>query len=64
MKKYIVLTNGGFTEDDSGNDTLNCQLVCITEAMDENAAIGEGMKVSHELGHDFKMDSYFAYELV
>lgn len=63
MKTYIVLTNGGYTEDDSGNDTLNCQLICITDAMDEQAAIAEGMKVSHELGHDFKMESYMAYEL-
>jgi hypothetical protein len=31
--------------------------------MDEQAAIAEGMKVSHELGHHFKMESYIAYEL-
>jgi hypothetical protein len=31
--------------------------------MDEQAAIAEGMKVSHELGHDFPVDSYIAFEL-
>lgn len=63
MKTYIVLTNGGHTEDDSGNDTLNCQLVCVCDAPDEQSAIAEGIKVSYELGHEFKLDSYFAYEL-
>ena len=63
MKTYIVLTTGGYTEDDSGNNTFNCQLVCVCDAMDEQAAIGEAMKVSHELGHDFHVDSYIAYEL-
>lgn len=64
MKTYIVLTNGGYTEDDSGNDTLNCQLICITDAVDEQAAIAEGFKISCELGHNFEMVSYFAYEII
>ena len=27
MKKYIVITTGGFTQDDCGNEVENCQVI-------------------------------------
>lgn len=64
MKTYIVLTTGGYTEDNSGNETFNCQVICTVDAIDEQAAIGEAMKIDYERGHDFPVDSYIAYEIV
>lgn len=63
MKKYIVITKGGATLDDSGNEVQNCQVIGTFYAPFPGAAIDEAYNRILELEHDFSMDELVAYEL-
>ena len=63
MKKYIVITKGGTTLDDSGNEVQNCQVIGYFYAPFPGAAIDEAYTRIMELEHDFGIDELIAYEL-
>jgi hypothetical protein len=63
MKKYIVITIGGFTEDDSHNKVENCQVIGKFYAPCKGGAIDEAYEIISKLEHDFDIYDLIAYEL-
>lgn len=61
---YIVLTDGGYTQDDEGRDTENCQLIGVYYKTTKELAIKAAMKDSRTRGHTFNPASLFVYRLV
>lgn len=63
MKKYIVVSRGGSTLDDSGNEVQNCQVIGLFYAPFPGAAIDLANDRIIELEHDFDIYELVAYEL-
>lgn len=63
MKKYIVITTGGFTLDDSNLEINNNQVVCLCLAMNKSDAINRARACADSMGHDFSNGRYIAYEI-
>lgn len=61
---YIVLTDGGYTQDDEGSDTENCQLIGVYYKTTKELAIKAAIKDNRTRGHTFNPDSLFVYRLV
>lgn len=63
MKKYIVITTGGFTLDDNRNDVENYQVIGKFYAPCKGGAIDAAYNRILELEHDFDIHELIAYEL-
>lgn len=63
MKKYIVISRGGSTLDDSGQEVENCQVIGLFYAPFPGAAIDLAHNRTLELEHDFDIYELVAYEL-
>jgi hypothetical protein len=62
LKHYVVITKGGFSQDDAGNDTENCQLIGIYSAEDSSKALSQAINDNKERGHSFNEDDLIIYE--
>lgn len=62
LKHYLVLTTGGFSQDDDGNDTENCQLIGIYSAESRVDALLKAIKDNKERGHYFDPGTLIVYE--
>lgn len=63
MKKYIVVTTGGFTLDDNNLEINNMQVVCLCLAMNKSDAINRAIACADSMEHDFSNGRYIAYEI-
>lgn len=63
MKKYIVITTGGRTQDDEYEEVENCQVIGTFYAPCAGAAIDCAYERIMELEHNFDMDDLIAYQL-
>ena len=61
MKKYIVITPSGFTEDDAGNETAHCQVIGMYRAKSKENAIKQARKSLKEWNLEY--ETLIAYEL-
>ena len=65
LKHYVVITKGGFSQDDVGVDTENCQLIGIYPAENSSKALLKAINDNKERGHTFdegannNIDKYF-----
>lgn len=62
LKHYIVITKGGFSQDDVGNDTENCQLIDIYSAESSDEALLKAINDNKERGHSFDENDLIIYE--
>lgn len=62
LKHYVVITKGGFSQDDVGNDTENCQLIGIYSAEDSSEALLKAINDNTERGHSFDTNDLIIYE--
>lgn len=61
-KRYIVITKGGFSQDDAGNDTENCQIIGIYSAENSSKALLKAINDNKERGHSFDANDLIIYE--
>lgn len=61
-KRYIVITKGGFSQDDAGNDTENCQVIGIYSAENSSKALLKAINDNKERGHSFDVNDLIIYE--
>lgn len=54
MKKYIVITTGGFTLDDNNIEVNNMQVVCLCLAMNKSDAINRAQACADSMEHDLE----------
>lgn len=62
LKHYVVITKGGFSQDDAGNDTENCQLIDIYSAESRDEALLKAISDNKERGHSFDENDLIIYE--
>lgn len=62
LKHYVVITKGGFSQDDVGVDTENCQLIGIYPAENSSKALLKAINDNKERGHTFDEDDLIIYE--
>lgn len=62
MKKWIIITDCGYTQDDSLEDTEHCQMLGIYEADTPNEAAKYCRQELRELNQDY--ESLTVYQLV
>jgi len=62
VKHYVVITQGGSSQDDAGNDTENCQLIGIYPAENRIKALLKAIDDNKERGHSFDMNDFIIYE--
>jgi hypothetical protein len=62
LKHYVVITQGGSSQDDAGNDTENCQLIGIYSAENSSKALAQAINDNKERGHSFDEDDLIIYE--
>lgn len=63
MNKYIVITKGGYTQDDSGYEVENCQVIGTFYASSPDDAIHLAMEQIFDSEHDFSVDDLMVYQL-
>lgn len=62
LKHYVVITQGGSSQDDAGNDTENCQLIGIYAAENSSKALLKAINDNKERGHSFDANDLIIYE--
>lgn len=62
LKHYVVITKGGFSQDDAGNDTENCQIIGIYSAESSSKALLKAINDNKERGHSFDVNDLIIYE--
>lgn len=62
LKRYVVITKGGSSQDDAGNDTENCQLIGIYSAENSSKALLQAINDNKERGHSFDANDLIIYE--
>lgn len=62
LKHYVVVTKGGSSQDDAGNDTENCQLIGIYSAENSRKALLKAINDNKERGHSFDVNDLIIYE--
>lgn len=62
LKHYVVITKGGFSQDDAGVDTENCQVIGIYSAENSSKALLKAINDNKERGHSFDVNDLIIYE--
>ena len=62
IKHYVVITKGGSSQDDAGNDTENCQIIGIYSAENSSKALLKAINDNKERGHAFDANDLIIYE--
>lgn len=62
LKHYVVITKGGFSQDDAGNDTDNCQIIGIYSAENSSKALLKAIDDNKERGHSYQTKDLILYE--
>ena len=62
LKHYVVITEGGSSQDDAGKDTENCQLIGIYPAENSSKALSQAIDDNKERGHSFDENDFIIYE--
>ena len=62
LKHYVVITQGGTSQDDAGKETENCQLIGIYSAENSSKALLKAINDNKERGHSFDVNDLIIYE--
>lgn len=62
LKHYVVITQGGSSQDDVGNTTENCQLIGIYSAENSSKALLQAINDNKDRGHSFDVNDLIIYE--
>lgn len=62
IKHYVVITQGGYSQDSAGKETENCQLIGIYSAENSSKALLKAINANKERGHSFDANDLIIYE--